>query len=84
MARVEDCRLIDIRSVLDHRGSIAFVEGEVDIPFAIKRIYLTYDIPSHATRAGHAHKRLSQLYIAASGAFDVSVDDGRAKRLRDA
>ena len=81
MASIADCRLIEIRSVLDHRGSISFIEVGSDIPFAVKRVYLTYDIPSRATRAGHAHKRLRQLYIAASGAFEVNLDDGRAARV---
>lgn len=75
-----NCRLIDVRSVFDHRGAIAIIEGGQDIPFEIARVYLTYDIPSYATRAGHAHRRLWQLYIAASGAFDVAVDNGRAQQ----
>lgn len=80
MASVDDCRLIEIRSVFDHRGSIAFIEGGIDIPFEIKRVYLTDDIPTYATRAGHAHKSLRQLYVAASGAFDVHLDDGTRTR----
>jgi hypothetical protein len=80
MAIIADCRLIEIRSVLDSRGSISFVEGGLDIPFEIKRVYLTHDIPSRASRAGHAHRRLRQLYIAASGAFEVNLDDGRETR----
>lgn len=80
MPSVHDCRLMDIRTVFDHRGAIAFVEGGIDIPFEIKRVYMTYDIPTYATRAGHAHRALRQLYIATSGAFDVILDDGREKR----
>ncbi|MGZ9809193.1 sugar 3,4-ketoisomerase [Pseudoroseicyclus sp. H15] len=81
MPSIDDCRLMDIHSVYDHRGSIAIVEGGKDIPFEIARVYLTFDIPSKATRAGHAHKRLWQLYIAASGAFDVHVDDGERQKV---
>jgi dTDP-4-dehydrorhamnose 3,5-epimerase-like enzyme len=80
LARVDDCRLIELRSVYDQRGSISFVESGPDIPFPVRRVYLTYDIPSHATRAGHAHRALQQLYIAASGAFDVRLDDGHDTR----
>lgn len=77
---VDDCRLLDIRSVFDHRGVIGIIEGGQDIPFQIARVYITYDIPSSASRAGHAHKSLQQLYIAASGAMDVHLDDGTRQR----
>lgn len=77
---VDDCHLVEIRTVRDDRGAIAIVEGGMDIPFEIARVYLTFDIPSDATRAGHAHRALRQLYIPASGAFDVDLDDGRQQR----
>lgn len=80
MPTVHDCTLLEIRSVFDHRGTIAFVESGVDLAFEIRRIYWTFDIPSRATRAGHAHRQLQQLYVAISGAFDVLLDDGRERR----
>lgn len=80
MAHVDDCRLIDIRSVYDERGTIAFVEDLPDLGWAIRRLYWTFDIPSRAVRAGHAHRALRQLYVAVSGAFDVVLDDGRQER----
>jgi hypothetical protein len=80
VASVDDCRLTEIRSVFDHRGTIAFVESETDIDFQIRRVYWTFDIPSQATRAGHAHKALRQIYVAVSGSFEVVIDDGTAQR----
>ncbi|WP_373355261.1 FdtA/QdtA family cupin domain-containing protein [Pseudoroseicyclus sp. CXY001] len=78
---LETCRFVEIPAVVDTRGSIAIVEGGRDVPFEIARVYLTFDIPSGARRAGHAHRRLWQLYIAASGAFDIRLADGAAERL---
>ncbi len=34
-------------------------------------------MPGGARRAGHAHRTLEQFLIAASGSFDVVVDNGR-------
>jgi dTDP-4-dehydrorhamnose 3,5-epimerase-like enzyme len=81
MAHVDDCQLFDLRSVFDHRGTIAIVEAGQDIGFEIQRMYWTFDIPSRATRAGHAHRALRQLYVAVSGSFDVHLYDGRNQRV---
>lgn len=81
MASVDDCALIELRTVLDHRGSISFIESGVDLVFEIQRVYWTYDVPSRASRAGHAHKTLRQLYVAVSGSFDVHLDDGRDQKV---
>ncbi|MFZ2986733.1 sugar 3,4-ketoisomerase [Ideonella sp.] len=76
MAHISDCRSVELRTVYDHRGSISFVESGRDFEFPVKRVYWTYDVPSRASRAGHAHRKLLQLYIAISGSFDVHLDDG--------
>lgn len=81
MASVTDCQLIEIRSVFDHRGTIAIVEGGIDVGFEIRRLYWIFDIPSRAKRAGHAHHTLRQLYVAVSGSCDVTLDDGRCTRV---
>lgn len=76
---IEDCRMIDIRRFSDNRGYLSVVEGEVDIPFEIKRIYYLYMVPE-ASRGAHAHKQLQQLMIATSGSVHVTLDDGRDKK----
>lgn len=62
-------------------GNITIIEGNKDVPFNIKRIYYLYDIPGGEERGGHAHKELFQLIVAASGAFDVVLDDGQNKKV---
>jgi hypothetical protein len=37
-------------------------------------------VPGGESRGGHAHKALSQLIVAASGSFTVTLDDGSVKR----
>ena len=76
---VNDCRIIDIRKFTDNRGYLSVIEGGMDIPFEIKRIYYLYRVPE-AARGAHAHKQLQQLLIATSGSVDVTLDDGKEKK----
>jgi hypothetical protein len=76
VARGTGCRLIDLPRVHDPRGNLTFVEGRNQVPFDIARVYYLYDVPGGEARGGHAHRRLEQLIIAASGSFEVLVDDG--------
>ncbi len=72
-------QVIDLARVQDFRGNLTFIEGRRHIPFDIARVYYLYDVPGGAERAGHAHKDLQQLLIAASGSFDVHLDDGQRR-----
>jgi hypothetical protein len=80
MNKLEHCRLIDLPKISDPRGNLTFIEGNQHIPFEIKRVYYTYDVPGGSDRGAHAHKQLHQLIIAMSGSFDVVLDDGFEKK----
>lgn len=77
---VFDCSIIDISKIHNKAGNITVAENEQNIPFAVKRIYYLYDIPGGEARGGHAHYELEQYIIAASGSFDVILDDGVNKK----
>ena len=74
-----DCCIIELPRIGDPRGNLTFIEGGRHVPFDIRRVYYLYDVPGGASRAGHGHRTLSQLMIAMSGSFDVTLDDGREK-----
>ena len=78
---VYDCVVLPLSKIHNRAGNITIVEGQKNIPFDVRRIYYLYDIPGGADRGGHAHKELYQLIVAASGSFDVLLDDGQNKKI---
>ena len=77
---VYDCRLIELPSIKERSGNITPVTNNKEIPFAIKRIFYIYDIPGGEDRGAHAHKECHQFLIAASGSFEIELNDGVTKR----
>jgi hypothetical protein len=71
------CRLVNLPVVHDARGNLTFVEGGNHVPFDVRRVYWLYDVPGGESRAGHAHRELEQLFVAAMGSFDITLDNGR-------
>jgi len=77
---VSDCVVLPLNKIHNRAGNITIVEGNKNVPFAVRRIYYLYDIPGGEARGGHAHKELQQLIVAASGSFTVLLDDGQNKK----
>ena len=78
---IYDCVVLPLNKIHNRAGNITIVEGQKNVPFEIKRIYYLYDIPGGEDRGAHAHKELKQLIIAASGSFDIILDDGKNKKI---
>lgn len=78
---VYDCSIVPLSKIHNRAGNITIVEGENNVPFEVKRVYYLYDIPGGEDRGGHAHKDLFQLVVAASGSFNVLLDDGVNKKV---
>jgi hypothetical protein len=75
-------QIVSFRKIPDPRGNLTPVEGTRDVPFAIKRVYWIYDVPGGATRGGHAYRTLEEVFVALSGSFDLTVDDGLGATYR--
>jgi hypothetical protein len=78
---VYDSVILRLNKIHNRAGNITIVEGMKNIPFEIKRIFYLYDIPGGEARGGHAHKVLYQMIVAASGSFNVLVDDGSNRKV---
>lgn len=80
MSSVDECRLVSLEKIEMREGNLSPLYGGVHVPFEIKRVFYLYDVPGGAERGGHAHRVLQQLIVAASGAFEVMLDDGQSQR----
>lgn len=77
---VFDCSLCELNKMHDPEGNLTYIYENVHVPFSINRVFYSYDIPGGEDRGAHAHKECHQFIIAASGAFEVVLDDGTNKR----
>jgi hypothetical protein len=77
---VFDCTTLTLPKINTPGGNITAINNGLEIPFAVRRVYYLYDVPGGESRGGHAHRALQQVIIAASGSFEVQVDDGKTKR----
>ena len=77
---VYNCSIIELPKITNREGNITPIQGAENIPFDVKRVFYLYDIPGGENRGAHAHKACHQFLIAASGSFEVVLDDGINKR----
>lgn len=77
---VYDCSFIELPKSHFPEGNLTYIYNNVHLPFEVKRVFYSYDIPGGESRGAHAHKESHQFLVAASGAFEVLLDDGVNKR----
>ena len=74
-----DVKLVQLQSHGDDRGSLAALEEERNIPFAIKRVYYLFDTKNGVRRGFHAHRALEQMSVVVRGSCKILLDDGESK-----
>jgi hypothetical protein len=77
---VFDCNLLQLPKIENRAGNITPIHNNIEIPFEVKRVFYLYDIPGGESRGAHAHKECHQFLVAASGSFEILLDDGKSKR----
>ena len=77
---VSDCSVIKLPKIENRSGNLTSIQNSIEIPFDIKRVFYLYDIPGGEDRGAHAHKECHQFLLAASGSFEVQLDDGNEKK----
>jgi acetyltransferase-like isoleucine patch superfamily enzyme len=65
--------------VRDMRGDLSVGEFERQVPFAVRRYFIVFDVPSEDVRGEHAHRECHQFLLCVRGRCRVVVDDGSAR-----
>lgn len=74
MASDKDIRTVEIVRFSDPRGNLSVLENPGSLPFDPVRVYWIYDVPSGNCRDGHAYREATELIVALSGSFDITVE----------
>jgi len=77
---IKDTYIVELNKIHSRAGNITVIGKDFYIPFTVKRIYYLYDVPSGSDRGAHAHKALKHFMVAASGCFDVILNDGKNRK----
>jgi hypothetical protein len=67
----------------DSRGHLVAIEGFVDVPFEVKRVFYIYGAGPETTRGHHSHHQTRQYLISINGSCRVTLDDGKQKITYD-
>lgn len=60
----------------DERGKLVVAEGDIDIPFAIKRVFYMYGSDDTIVRGQHANRESEFVLINVAGSSKVMITDG--------
>jgi hypothetical protein len=77
---IKQARIIELPKIFDPRGNLTFLQNKDQIPFEIKRVFWTYDVPGGETRGGHAYYEQEEIIIALSGSFDAVITHQNGKQ----
>ncbi len=65
----------------DERGKLVVAEGEIDIPFEIKRVFYIYGSDSDVVRGQHANRESEFVLINVAGSSKVMITDGENREI---
>lgn len=65
--------LLKFKDITDKYGHLTPVEGKIDIPFEIKRVYYITRVQEGVTRGFHSHRKLHQVLICLNGSVKIKL-----------
>lgn len=73
---MNNVKLLEFPQLGDDRGHLVVVEGKMDIPFNIERVFYIYGSKQDVIRGEHANRETEFVLINVSGTSKVRVKDG--------
>lgn len=75
-------QVLEFKEYGDERGNLVVAEGDnIDIPFAIRRVFYLYGSDPDIRRGMHANRYTRFVLINVSGSSKILVDDGRRREV---
>ncbi|MCB2296782.1 sugar 3,4-ketoisomerase [Clostridium tagluense] len=76
-----NCSLIKFKDIVDKYGHLTPVEGKIDIPFEIKRVYYITRVVEGVTRGFHSHRKIHQVLICLNGSIKIRVKNPNEEEI---
>ena len=73
----EKCKIIEFNDLGDERGKLVVIEGNISIPFEIKRVFYIYDSDNTIVRGQHANRKTDFVLINVAGKSKVRITNGK-------
>ena len=80
MSLQEKCPVFYFKVKGDERGQMIVIEGGVDIPFEIKRMFYIYGSDTSVIRGQHANRESEFILINVHGTSKVKLRDGEEEQ----
>jgi len=74
-----NAKLIQLQTFPDDRGVLAVGSTPKEIPFEVRRFFMTTATSPSVVRGQHAHRVSHQFLVAVAGSITATCDDGHSK-----
>ena len=81
MYSLKDVHYINVKTFLKSKELLTAYTSHENVPFNLKRIFLTGNVSKRSKRGSHAHKKTSQIFICLYGMINIRCFDGKKTEL---
>ena len=65
--------MVQFKRIGKELGALTAIEGAMDIPFEIRRVYYITGVPAETTRGFHSHNNLEQILLCLNGEIKIRI-----------
>ncbi len=81
MYSLKDVKFINFKTYFKSKELLTAYSSQENVPFNIKRIFLTGNVSKKSKRGSHAHKKTSQIFVCLYGRINIRCFDGKKTKL---